>query len=254
MKRYWQIVLLILVTGSLLQAGAVAAEKKTQEPEKKKAELAKPIIVNDELINADLKDKVVMQSYCKSYTFKMEKGKSYQIELSSSAFRAYLRLENSTGGQIATDFDRFGNNQSAFIAHNASKTEDYQIIATTLNGGATGKFILTVKELSGDEGKPIALKIEKGQAAYAGNLARTDPRYNGQKLHKLFTVQWEEGKTYQIDHMSKVFDAYLYLKDDASLDAAVKDVAAVMKDDRTKSRATFYYLLAEKFGKLDVFK
>ena len=43
-------------------------------------------------------------------------------------------------------------------------------------------------------------------------------------------------------------------KDDGTLDAAIKDVAAVMKDDRTKSRATFYYLLAEKFGKLDVFK
>jgi hypothetical protein len=43
-------------------------------------------------------------------------------------------------------------------------------------------------------------------------------------------------------------------KDDATLDAAIKDVAAVMKGDRTKSRATFYYLLAEKFDKLDVFK
>ena len=43
-------------------------------------------------------------------------------------------------------------------------------------------------------------------------------------------------------------------KDDATLDAAIKDVAAVMKEDRTKSRATFYYLLAEKFDKLDVFK
>ena len=43
-------------------------------------------------------------------------------------------------------------------------------------------------------------------------------------------------------------------KDDAALDAGIKDVAAVMKDDRSKSRATFYYLLAEKFGKLDVFK
>ena len=43
-------------------------------------------------------------------------------------------------------------------------------------------------------------------------------------------------------------------KDDATLDAAITDVAAVMKDDRTKSRATVYYLLAAKFNKLDVFK
>ena len=43
-------------------------------------------------------------------------------------------------------------------------------------------------------------------------------------------------------------------QDDAVLDAAVKEVAALMKADRTKSRATVYYLLAAKFDKLDVFK
>jgi hypothetical protein len=43
-------------------------------------------------------------------------------------------------------------------------------------------------------------------------------------------------------------------QDDIALDAAIKDVATTMKDDRTKSRATVYYLLAEKFNKLDVFK
>jgi hypothetical protein len=43
-------------------------------------------------------------------------------------------------------------------------------------------------------------------------------------------------------------------QDDAVLDAAIKDVVDAMKADRTKSRATVYYLLAEKFNKLDVFK
>lgn len=37
----------------------------------------------------------------------------------------------------------------------------------------------------------------------------------------------------------------------AELDAAIEDVCQAMKADRTKSRLTFYYLLAEKFGKLD---
>lgn len=37
------------------------------------------------------------------------------------------------------------------------------------------------------------------------------------------------------------------------LDAAVEQVCAAMKADRTKSRLTFYYLLAERFGKLDTF-
>jgi len=37
------------------------------------------------------------------------------------------------------------------------------------------------------------------------------------------------------------------------LDGAVKAVCEAMKADKTKSRLTFYYLLAEHFGKLDLF-
>lgn len=37
---------------------------------------------------------------------------------------------------------------------------------------------------------------------------------------------------------------------DADLDKAIKDVCERMKADRTKARVTFYYLLAEKYGKL----
>ena len=39
----------------------------------------------------------------------------------------------------------------------------------------------------------------------------------------------------------------------AELDAAITAVLARMKGDRTKSRVTVYYLLAEHFGKLDAF-
>jgi hypothetical protein len=41
--------------------------------------------------------------------------------------------------------------------------------------------------------------------------------------------------------------------DDAALDRSVVDVYAKMHDDRNKSRVTFYYLLAERFGKLAMF-
>src|SRR5262249_3544413 len=42
------------------------------------------------------------------------------------------------------------------------------------------------------------------------SLAFNDPLFNG-KLHKSFLVKLEQGKSYQIDHMSAAFDAYLYL-------------------------------------------
>ncbi|TCJ23916.1 DUF2853 family protein [Nocardioides jejuensis] len=41
---------------------------------------------------------------------------------------------------------------------------------------------------------------------------------------------------------------------DDVLDAALDEVALAMKADRTKSRITVYYLLADKFGKLDLFR
>lgn len=41
---------------------------------------------------------------------------------------------------------------------------------------------------------------------------------------------------------------------DDVLDAALDEVAQTMRADRTKSRVTVYYLLAEKFGKLDAVK
>lgn len=37
------------------------------------------------------------------------------------------------------------------------------------------------------------------------------------------------------------------------LDGSIKAICEVMKADRTKSRLTFYYLLAEHHGKLDLF-
>jgi hypothetical protein len=40
---------------------------------------------------------------------------------------------------------------------------------------------------------------------------------------------------------------------DAELDKAVMAVCETMKADRDKSRVTFYYLLAEKYGKLATF-
>ncbi len=40
---------------------------------------------------------------------------------------------------------------------------------------------------------------------------------------------------------------------DAEIDQAIASVGEKMKADRTKNRVTVYYLLAEHFGKLDLF-
>lgn len=56
--------------------------------------------------------------------------------------------------------------------------------------------------------------------------------------------------------LARIRDGWLKKKlgltdDDKSLDAAIHEVCTAMKSDRNKQRVTFYYLLAEKYGKLD---
>ncbi len=181
---------------------SLSAEDKKKEPAVKKAEPFKDVIVNGELINADLKDKVHTQSFAKSFTFKMEKGNSYQIEMGSAAFLPLLRLEDSSGNQIAQAFDQVGNRR-AILLHQPTKTGDYQIVATTLNAGATGKFLLVIKDASANLVLSVNDKLNQNDKAYAGA---------GNKKHKLFFVNLEEGKTYQIDMQSKDFDSYLFFE------------------------------------------
>ena len=45
----------------------------------------------------------------------------------------------------------------------------------------------------------------------------------------------------------------LALPDNDDLDSAIAAVFAKMKGDRTKQRVTVYYMLADHFGKLDLF-
>ena len=58
--------------------------------------------------------------------------------------------------------------------------------------------------------------------------------------------------------LARVRDGFMKKKlaltgSDAELDAALKEVSAKMKGVREKSRVTFCYLVAEKFGKLALF-
>lgn len=57
------------------------------------------------------------------------------------------------------------------------------------------------------------------------------------------------------DELARVRESWLKKKlalteADAALDSAIADVCTKMKGDSKKNRVTFYYLLAEKYGKL----
>jgi hypothetical protein len=97
-----------------------------------------------ELTANDAKDSVRTNSFAKTFPYKMEKGRTYQIDMKSRDFDAYLRLENPGGAQVAFDDDS-GGSLDARIIHTAQQSGDFKIIATTYAGGA-GKFTLTVKD------------------------------------------------------------------------------------------------------------
>jgi heme oxygenase len=83
------------------------------------------------------------------------------------------------------------------------------------------------------------------------------------KLAKTYALVMSKADTRYVacsdaTELSRVRDNFLKKKlgltaADAELDGAVKAICEHMKADRTKSRVTFYYLLAEHFKKLDVF-
>jgi hypothetical protein len=141
MLRFSPIFFLALAA-SVMQADLRGGEKKEKE---KRVE---DVVVNDAVTNADLKDTKKTDCYCKTYTFKMTKGTSYQIDMvhKEKGIDPYLRLEDPQGNQVAEDDDT-GGFPDARITYRALKTGDYTIICTTFAGNTTGKFTLTVKQV-----------------------------------------------------------------------------------------------------------
>jgi hypothetical protein len=76
----------------------------------------------------------------------------------------------------------------------------------------------------------IALRNKDSSLVSCSDKAETDRVKNGFCRKKLALTDSEE-----------------------AIDAALAGVCAKMKADHTKSRVTFYYLVAEKYGKLDLF-
>jgi predicted Zn finger-like uncharacterized protein len=80
----------------------------------------------------------------KTFSVHLTAGKTYQIDLESGDFDAYLILEDDHRFPVAEDDDSGGNLNSR-ILYLCPRTGDYQIICTSFNE-RTGSFTLTVRE------------------------------------------------------------------------------------------------------------
>jgi hypothetical protein len=100
--------------------------------------------VDAKLTDKDTADIVQTHSVCKAFAVKMAKGKTYQIDMISRDIDPYLRLEDSTGKEVAKDDDS-GDGRNARIRFVCPEEGEYRIVATTFFGG-TGSFTLMIKE------------------------------------------------------------------------------------------------------------
>lgn len=173
---------------------------------------------------ADPRD-VVRGVPCKVHAVKVVKGMSYVIDMVSTDFDAFLRLEDSASNQLAQDDDGGGNLNSR-IRFTASKDDTYLIFAETLGGSQEGQYTLSFRSIVAAPVKTIAMPAlaAKKPSEFKGELAQSDPpgpyRDRPAKHH---TIDLKAGQTYVIDLVSKDFDAYLLLQDPNGVTLAQDD-------------------------------
>mgnify|MGYP001571148621 CR=1 FL=1 len=92
-----------------------------------KKEVGQDLKVTGTLAADDPRDKKTNNPH-KVHEHKMKAGSTYLIDLKSRQFDCFLRLENSSGQQLAEDDDSGGGLDSR-IVHKATKNDTYRIIA-----------------------------------------------------------------------------------------------------------------------------
>jgi hypothetical protein len=222
----------------LNQVGASAQEK------------AKPVdvTITGQILESDAKDAVRLMP-CKVHVLKLAKGKTYLINMVGTDIDSYLRIEDSTGAQVAQDDDS-GGGLNARIRFAPAKDDSFKIIATTFSGGE-GNYTLTIKDLNApvvagnpspakppvqDEPKkaepklvqdgvikldtPTEMKsIEVRSQLQDGDVL--DPVQN--HAAKIYAVELAEGTPYVIQHSSDDFDAFLRVRDANGKEVASDD-------------------------------
>jgi S1-C subfamily serine protease len=108
---------------------------------------------SEKLSDSDTVDRLRPGFRQREHMFKMTAGSTYTIDLESTAFDAYLRLEASNGLQLAADDDSAGN-FNARILHRAAREDTVRIIVTSSEPGQTGAYRLTVRQADKKEKTP----------------------------------------------------------------------------------------------------
>jgi hypothetical protein len=170
-----------------------------------------------EVTRADPKDRV-RNNPCKIYEVPLTQGKSYVIDLRSTEFDPYLRVEGPKGNEVARDDDG-GGFPNARIKIAAPETGTYRISVTAFGVGL-GKYTLEVRAEDAEAKvyNAAGLKID-------ARLAANDPKDRVRKnaAAKMYLVKMTADKTYTIDMESEEFDTFLRLEDEKGKELAQDD-------------------------------
>jgi hypothetical protein len=161
-------------------------------------------------------------SHRKVHRVTLKAGRSYQIDLTSSDFDTYLRLENSKREPLVYNDDIYypyddnsdpAKNLNSRIVFTPAKDDSYRIIVTSYQKGATGRYALKVR--------PVAKAGT--EEVYTGELTRQDAQTQTKKFYRKHTVKLEAGRPYTIVLESAQFDTYLRLYNTAGKLVAYND-------------------------------
>jgi hypothetical protein len=145
----------IVVSAALVYMGATVAAKAVEDIQKDmNAGMVAPVapgtgkvILNSQgrlMPNDPVKDFM----HHKSFTIRLEKGKTYVIDMVSNEMDSFLRLYHPKGFMVASDDDG-GDFQNARIRFRADESGNYEISASVFGGNPRlggGAFALTVRE------------------------------------------------------------------------------------------------------------
>jgi Bacterial pre-peptidase C-terminal domain len=109
----------------------------------------------DKLATTDPKDKVRTAMFAKIHVVTLKAGQTVVIDLESGDgspiprpgfFDTYLRLEDSTGKELAHNDDISGADYNSRLAFMAPADGNYRLIVTSYGSGATGAYTLKVTQ------------------------------------------------------------------------------------------------------------
>jgi thiol-disulfide isomerase/thioredoxin len=171
----------------------------------------------------------------KGFTFQGEAGKTYKIDLHSKAFDAYLYLKDAAGVILAENDDN-GESLDSRIIQRIDKTGTFQITATSLGGGATGPFVLSIAVIEAG-----TLKVEKltglGDKAIKvqGELTNKDGIDTIGKFLRAYAFQAEKGRAYRFEIVGEGgFDPQVRIADNTGRPLKEEDFG-----DGKSSKVTF---------------